>query len=204
MTLKSSLKFAKSLIFPKTEKKSSARRSLFGALLCIGLSIIPLIVVLSITNGMIDGMTERIIGLSSSHIQAYVSPAIIEVQDSELYTDFSNSFLDYEEVLATYPEVEITALATANKYRTGAQVRAMPKSIFSQNEYFKNLFSVVEGSIDEYCNDENENAKVTIIGQKLAEILNIHAGDTLRIITTKKNNDMLIPKLTSFKVSVAL
>ena len=63
MTIKASLKFARSLIFPKTEKKSSARRSLFGALLCIGLSIVPLVVVLSISNGMINGMTERIIGL---------------------------------------------------------------------------------------------------------------------------------------------
>jgi lipoprotein-releasing system permease protein len=64
--------FAKSLIFPKAEKKSSARRSLWGALLCIGLSIVPLVVVLSITNGMIQGMTDRIIGLSSNNIQAYV------------------------------------------------------------------------------------------------------------------------------------
>ena len=75
-----SLKFAGSLIFPKAEKQSLARKSLFGAVLCIGLSLVPLIVVTSITNGMIDGMTERIVGLSSSHIQAYVAPNISRVQ----------------------------------------------------------------------------------------------------------------------------
>ena len=50
MTFKSSLMFAKSLIFSRAEKKSSARRSLWGALLCIGLSIVPLVVVLSVTK----------------------------------------------------------------------------------------------------------------------------------------------------------
>ena len=88
MTVKSSLMFAKSLIFPKTERKSSARRSLFGALLCIGLSIVPLIVVLSVSNGMIEGMTERIIGLSSSHIQAYVATSCQEVKSFEEFKDF--------------------------------------------------------------------------------------------------------------------
>ena len=78
MTIKSSFLFAKSLIFPKAEKKSSARRSLWGALLCIGLSVIPLVVVISITNGMIQGMTDRIIGLSSSHVQAFVAQNIKE------------------------------------------------------------------------------------------------------------------------------
>ena len=83
MTIKSSFLFAKSLIFPKAEKKSSARRSLWGALLCIGLSVIPLVVVISITNGMIQGMTDRIIGLSSSHVQAFVAQNIKETESLE-------------------------------------------------------------------------------------------------------------------------
>ena len=92
MTFKSSLMFAKRLIFPRVDKKSSARRSFFGALLCIGLSLVPLIVVLSITNGMIDGMTERIIGLSSSHIQAYVARGISYTKSAENFINYSKAF----------------------------------------------------------------------------------------------------------------
>ena len=86
------LKFAKSLIFPKAEKKSIARKSLFGAVLCIGLSIVPLVVVTSITNGMIDGMTQRIIGLSSSHLQAYVAPNISRVKSAYDFKKYAETY----------------------------------------------------------------------------------------------------------------
>ena len=109
------LKFAKSLIFPKAEKKSVARKSLFGAVLCIGLSIVPLVVVTSVTNGMIDGMTERIIGLSSSHIQAYVAPNISKVKTAEVFTEYAREVENCRGVVASYPEVEISALSIARR-----------------------------------------------------------------------------------------
>lgn len=201
MTIKASLKFARSLIFPKTEKKSSARRSLFGALICIGLSIVPLIVVLSITNGMISGMTERIIGLSSSHIQAYVAININEVSSAENFRAYAEELKKVDGVLNTYPEVSVTALAAGKSMRTGIQIRAMDKSIFTQNESFTKLFTVLEGSVEDYENaPEDKSVKPAVVGQKMAETLNLHAGDTFRIITTKTANGKVSPKLTSFKV----
>ena len=201
MTIKASLKFARSLIFPKTEKKSSARRSLFGALLCIGLSIVPLIVVLSITNGMISGMTERIIGLSSSHIQAYVATNINEVSSAENFRAYAEELKKVDGVLNTYPEVSVTALAAGKSMRTGIQIRAMDKAIFTKNESFTKLFTVLEGSVEDYANaPEDKAAKPAVVGQKMAETLNLHAGDTFRIITTKTANGKVSPKLTSFKV----
>ena len=206
MTFKSSLMFAKSLIFPRAEKKSSARRSLWGALLCIGLSIVPLVVVLSITNGMIQGMSDRIIGLSSSNIQAYVSPKLKAVQTSQDYCEYAQQFKQINGVLDVYPEVSVTALAAGKKMRTGAQIRALDKTIFTKNKAFKELFTVVEGDIQEYTdqayNDETSSLqKYAVIGQKMAELLELHAGDTFRIITIKTANGKQSPKLTSFKVS---
>ncbi|MCR4735392.1 MAG: ABC transporter permease [Treponema sp.] len=210
MTIKSSLMFARSLIFPKTEKKSSARRSLFGALICIGLSIVPLVVVLSVASGMIDGMTERIIGLSSNHLQAYVATNILSVQSSKAFKSYSEEFKEVDGVLDVYPEVGISALATANSFRTGAQIRAIDSAIFRDNHFFKSLFTIVEGSLDEYASissqavESNNNLKTAVIGQKLAELLSIHPGDTFRIITTKTNNGKISPKLTSFKVAAII
>ena len=205
MTFKSSLMFAKSLIFPRAEKKSSARRSLWGALLCIGLSIVPLVVVLSITNGMIQGMTDRIIGLSSSNLQAYVSPKLKETQNADSYREYAQQFKQVDGVLEAYPEIGVTALAAGKKMRTGAQIRALDKDIFSKNKSFRELFNVVEGEISDF---ENQNAQETsssqrnaVIGQKMAELLELHAGDTFRIITIKTNNGKQSPKLTSFTVS---
>ena len=202
MTIKASLKFARSLIFPKTEKKSSARRSLFGALLCIGLSIVPLVVVLSISNGMINGMTERIIGLSSSHIQAYVASTIKEVSSAEDFRAYADELKKVDGVLSTYPEVSVTALAAGKSMRTGIQIRAMEKSIFTENPAFVKLFTVTEGSVEDYVNspDNDKAVKPAIVGQKMAETLNLHAGDSFRIITTKTSNGKVSPKLSSFKV----
>ena len=213
MTFKSSLMFAKSLIFPRAEKKSSARRSLWGALLCIGLSIVPLIVVLSITNGMIQGMTDRIIGLSSSNVQAYVTPKLSKTMDAQSYREYAQEYKAVNGVLEVYPEIGITALAAGKKMRTGAQLRAMDSDIFIKNKAFCELFTIIEGDVTEFAgqsqdsssdNSSDSTEKFAVIGQKMAELLELHAGDTFRIITIKTNNGKQTPKLTSFKVSAII
>jgi lipoprotein-releasing system permease protein len=193
--------FAKSLIFPKAEKKSSARRSLWGALLCIGLSIVPLVVVLSITNGMIQGMTDRIIGLSSNNIQAYVSPKLKDTQNPQSYREYSKQFKNVNGVLEVYPEIGVTALAAGKKMRTGAQIRALDKDIFTKNKAFTDLFTIIEGDVLDFQNQEEGAGTYAVVGQKMAQMLDLHAGDTFRVITIKTTDGKQSPKLTSFKVS---
>ena len=204
MTFSSSLMFAKSLIFPKAEKKSSARRSLWGALLCIGLSIVPLVVVLSITNGMIQGMTDRIIGLSSNNIQAYVSPKLKDTQNPQSYREYSKQFKNVNGVLEVYPEIGVTALAAGKKMRTGAQIRALDKDIFTKNKAFTDLFTIIEGDVLDFQNQEEGAGTYAVVGQKMAQMLDLHAGDTFRVITIKTTDGKQSPKLTSFKVSAII
>ena len=192
MKLSYSFTFAKSLIFPKAEKKSVARKSLFGAMLCIGLSIVPLIVVISVTNGMIEGMTERIIGLSSSHIQAYVASNISKVKTAEAFIDYAEEAGSVRGVKNVYPQVEISALAAGKNGRTGIELRAVQKDIFVRNQSFKNLFEVCEGELTDFT---------AVIGKKMAEDMELHPGDIFRIITTRSVGDKIVPKLTSFKIS---
>ena len=205
MNLSYSLKFAKSLIFPKAEKKSIARKSLFGAVLCIGLSIVPLVVVTSVTNGMIDGMTERIIGLSTSHIQAYVAPNISKVKTVEAFTKYASEAAGVRGVVAAYPEVEISALAAGKNGRSGIEIRAIEPDIFVRNKSFAKLFEVCEGELGDFISAGGE--KLAIIGQKLSKDMDLHAGDTIRIITTRsvgENNERIVPKLTSFKIAAVV
>lgn len=199
MTLKSSLMFARSLIFPKTEKRSSARRSLFGATLCIGLSIVPLIVVISITDSMINGMTQRIIGLSSNNIQAYVSSKIPEVKTPEDFKAYANKFLQIDGVQKVYPEINVSALAAGKSTRSGIEIRGVDSNIFEENKSFKKLFTVCAGDTTEFGN--TQNLKQAIIGKKMAEELELSVGDTFRIITTKSNGEKISPKLSSFKIT---
>ena len=195
MTFSSSVFFARSLVFPKAEKKSSARRSLFGAMLCIGLSVVPLIAVISITNGMVDGMTERIIGLSSNHLQAYVAKNVEAVKNPEAFCDYAENLKKIDGVKNVYPEVDIAALGAGKSVRTGIELRAVKKDIFKTNPAYAKLFSVVEGDVFLFGED-----KQAIIGKKMAEDLNLHAGDTFRVITTRSADSQIVPKLSSFKV----
>ncbi len=207
MTFSYSLKFAKSLIFPKSEKRSIARKSLFGAVLCIGLSIVPLVVVTSITNGMIDGMTRRIIGLSSSHIQAYVAPNISRVKTAQAFLDYADEMGEVRGVTGVYPEVEISAIAAGKSGRSGIELRALERDIFVRNSSFEELFEVCDGDLSSFVNaSEEEKRFPAVIGKKLAEDLELKAGDTFRIITTKTAGDSgkISPKLTSFTLAAVV
>ncbi len=212
MTLLYSLKFAKSLIFPKSEKKSIARKSLFGAVLCIGLSIVPLVVVTSVTNGMIDGMTERIIGLSSSHIQAYVAPNISRVQSASDFIEYAETAKECSGVTNVYPEIDIAALAAGKDGRRGIEIRAVEKDIFVRNKSFAKLFEVTEGELDAFLKSDEEKKFPAVIGKKMAEDLNLHAGDNFRVITTRtagppgseENFSKIVPKLSSFKIAAVV
>ncbi len=213
MTLSYSLKFAKSLIFPKSEKKSIARKSLFGAVLCIGLSIVPLVVVTSVTNGMIDGMTERIIGLSSSHIQAYVAPNISMVRTVDSFIEYAGTAKDCKGVTDVYPEVDISALAAGKDGRRGIEIRAVEKDVFVRNKSFSKLFEVVEGDLNAFVNPEEGEKKFSaVIGKKMAEDLDLHAGDNFRVITTRtagppgseEKFSKIVPKLSSFKIAAVV
>ena len=48
---------------------SNARKSLIGAVWGIGISIIPLVIVLVLSDGMIKGISSRMIELGSGHLQ---------------------------------------------------------------------------------------------------------------------------------------
>lgn len=201
MKLYSSIFFAKSLIFPKTEKRSSARKSIIGAMICIGLSIIPLILVISISNGMINGMTQRIIGLSSGHLKSYVAPNIKQVKTEESFVEYAKGTMEVEGITASYPEIQISALASGKNIRSGIEIRAMQSDIFEKNSSFKTLFEIKAGSLQEF----QENQKVCIIGEKLAADLELKTGDSIKIITTKnsknKTRTSITPKLTTLKIA---
>lgn len=197
----SSIFFAKSLIFPKTEKKSSARKSIIGAMVCIGLSLIPLILVISISNGMINGMTQRIIGLSSGHLKSYIAPSIKQVKTEESFVEYAKGAMNVKGITASYPEIQISALASGKNIRSGIEIRAMQSDIFEKNTSFKTLFEIKAGSLQDF----QENQKVCIIGEKLASDLELQTGDSIKIITTKnsknKTKTSITPKLTTLKIA---
>ena len=198
MTLKTSFYYAKSLIFPRSQKNTVARKSLYGSILCIALSLVPLVAVISITSGMINGMTERLIGLSSGHLEVRVANGIEETRSLEKFTAYAKDFENISGITKAWPEVTLFALGVGKNMRRGAFLRGVPENIFEENESFKTLFEVKDG--DTASLKEISATPNVIIGDKMAETLSLKAGDIFRIITTRKAGETVLPKVTSFKV----
>ena len=200
MTVKSSLLLAYRILFPKGES-SAARQSLSGSLLCIGISLVPLIVVLAVSNGMIQGMTERIIGLSSSHIEAVVKSSSPFVSDAASFARFASRLKTVEGVTNAYPEIDASALASGASYRCGVQVRAVLPEVFTENKSFASLFRVTDGDIGDF----KSGAKAAVVGEETAKRLGIRSGDKFRLITAQANADgTVLPKAALLSVAAVV
>ncbi|MBP5283626.1 MAG: ABC transporter permease [Treponema sp.] len=196
MNVKASVLFASRLLFPRTGKKSNARRSLFGAFICIAISLVPLIMVLSVSDGMIQGITGRYIGLSTGHIECELYHYSDESGSAQNLIKLAEGIRGLESVKNAWPQLCGIALAAGKNGRTGTTVRAVENDIFTRNEAFASLFDVIEGTT------ELKDEKSAVVGQKFAELLNLKAGSTFRLITTKQLPDgKTLPRLTPFKVS---
>ncbi len=178
---------------------SNARKSLLGAVLGIGISIVPVVVVLIVSDGMIQGITARTIELSSGHLQLInmrIFPGLknceIEKEVKKSLSDnFDNTFLQAARI-----ERKGDGLVVGKNGRSGGIIRAVEPEFFSENKNIKNLIKIIDGK------PEFENENSVILGAKIAETLKLKAGDVCRIITLNKNNTgRTVPKVSSFSVS---
>ncbi|HZK20073.1 MAG TPA: FtsX-like permease family protein [Treponemataceae bacterium] len=199
MNFKSSFWYATKLLNPPTEKKSTGRRSLLGAIFCIALSLVPLVVVQTVADGMIEGITARMVGLSSFHAAAYLSDSIEHISiESHIdrMTDVRDSVQKESAVSGAFIEVSGTALAAGKNGRSGAQIRAVNNRLFTENDSFRQYLEIIEG---EAAFSKSNSA---VIGKKIAEELGVHVGDYIRLIGAKTTvNGKIIPKVKTFEVS---
>ena len=200
MTLSSSFLYALRLCFPHrtSSDRILGRRSLFGAMMCIGISLVPLVAVLIISEGMIQGITGRMIGLSTQDLQVHVNSLSPDVDSYEGMMAVSERFSELEGITGSYPEMQGMALVSFNGIRTGATVRGVESDIFEKNSGFSSLMQVKEGQVD-LTQERN-----MIVGEKISQILDIHPDDKISLITVEKIGEQMIPKMAVFTVSAVV
>lgn len=201
MSIKPSFLFASKIVFAKGSKKTVGSKSIIGAVICIALSLIPLVVVVSVSDGMIEGITKRLINLSSSHIFVECNLYDEESIDKNELDELQKKVSEVKEVKNSYELISSSGLAASSKGRSGATIRAVEPSVFKTNESYKELFSATIGNIDDFCSSKKRTA---LIGKEVAEKLDVTSGDTIRLITTQKINGKIIPKMTAFTVSAVI
>jgi len=162
---------------------SNARKSLIGAVAGIGISLVPLIAVLVVADGMIEGISGRIIELSSGHLR---------VADYSGLSDASGDAGALESLRAELPRYSASiadaaaerqglGIAIGPKGRSGSTIRAVSDAFFSRSFGSDGFLRMVAGTGG--APEQGE----AVIGEKLAETVGLAPGDRIRLLTIHRS-----------------
>ena len=183
---------------------SNARKSLIGAIWGIGISIIPLVIVLVVSDGVIKGITSRMIELGSGHIQILdLRPAPRSVQTAADRKRSAQEVFDSIRMntrlllTGSRQQQEGTGLLIGKVGRSGGTIRAIEAGYFTGNPAARNLLTVVDGNL------EFDDARSILLGKKIAEKTGLKVGDSCSLLTLvpQYTGNQTKPKLTRFKVA---
>lgn len=197
MTFRASFLYAIRILFSKAKFKDNTHggKSLFGAMLCIGISLVPLVGVQVVSQGMIDGITGRMIGLSSHDMQVRINSYSTQIDSADKLEHFADRVKSVSGVSDVFPEIQGMGLVVANGIRCGASVRAVPRDMFSRNKNFSTLFKIMEGS------SSLDEERGVVLGEKIAQDLKVHPGDKVSFVTINKVGENIVPKMSQFTVT---
>ena len=132
------------------KSRSNARLSLLGASFGIGVSIIPLVVVLVVSDGMIAGIATRTIELGTGQVQ------VIDMQPSSYFPNCENELAFKARIkkeikdpyfVDAWVQREGQGLLIGKNGRSGGAIRAIEKKFFTNNEKAKKLINIIDGSL---------------------------------------------------------
>ncbi|MEM9424426.1 MAG: FtsX-like permease family protein [Spirochaetota bacterium] len=159
---------------------------LFAAFIGITLSIIPLVLVLEVSDGMISGIMNRYIETFYSHVMLrfYNSPE----------EGLKEKVLALDRVHTAYNERSGAALLLAGQSRAAVQVRALEAPALESDEGLRKYLNVVSGAL------ELTSGSILLAGD-VALKLQVGVGDEVALLTGAKFGGMLRPKTRKFVVS---
>jgi lipoprotein-releasing system permease protein len=153
---------------------AAGSRYLRGAVLGVALSIVPLVVVMVVSDGMIEGITARYIEVGTYHIQA--RPLVL-VDRAEL-EGRAAALRGLPGIEAAFPELQGFGVAIAGDRTTGVALRAVDPSFLADPGTARYLtVSSGEARLDA--------SNQILLGDALARNLGIKVGDLVSIVTPK-------------------
>lgn len=164
-------------------------RPIFGSITGIALSMIPLVVVIFLSDGMIRGITDRYIETGTYHLQ--LRP--YEYMDDDEWVDIKHNLKELDKLIQVRREHSGTGLAYNGELQGAVSVRAVEENIFTEDQGFRRYVEILEGSFD--LSDQNN----IVLGRETAASLNLTVGDTVRVLTGKTlSTGKYIPKVSKF------
>lgn len=149
---------------------------LLGAVIGIALSLVPLIVVVEVTNGMIEGITRRYVEIGSYHLQIRNYTGVPGEEVKRAASDISR----LDSVTLAFPSIDGIALGRGPSGTVGVFVRGIPEDHYQVDTGFRKYLEIKSGSFSlEQSND-------VVISSLLAEKLGLVTGGNIVIITSRE------------------
>ena len=171
--------------------KGGTARYLRGAVLGIAVSLVPLIVVMEVSTGMIEGITARLLEVGTYHIQVPLAPDIPGPRLANLAAAVRN----VPDVVAAVPERIGTAMIVSARGASGVSIRFVPPDLFDLDKGFRSFVVIREGDAG------LDRPDSVLVSSAMAASLGVAAGDTVSILTTWEENLSGPPRLTPVRVS---
>jgi len=146
-------------------------RHIRGSIIGIALSLVPLIVVLEVTDGMISGITRRYIELGSFHFQAR-TPRGGNIDYEQVISDIKK----INSVVNAFTFIEETCLVYTVSGRLGVSLRGLPENLYEEDKMLREFLVFTDG---EFILDSDS----ILLSGIIAEKINAKVGDEVRILT---------------------
>lgn len=162
-----------------------------GGIIGVGLSLVPLVVVLQVTDGMIAGITSRFVETGSYHIQAVArtDPTREEMDEA------AEAFSEVTGVRLVSREIQGLGLAGSETNRTGVTIRALDPGLWERDGALRTYIDFREGRWDLQGDDS------ILLGTEVADKLGAGVGDTVRIVVARPlSGGRFLPRTASFTV----
>ncbi|MBN2874325.1 MAG: ABC transporter permease [Spirochaetales bacterium] len=167
--------------------RDQARKALAGAVLSVALSLVPLITVMQVADGMIQGISARYVELGTYHAEAfpYASGDLMGALEAARASPG---------VDGAWLETQSVGVAFANGSREGVSVRGVEQGFLdssSTREYLQ----------VEYGEATLEKPYDALVGAAMAEKLGVAPGDSINLISVRKSYDgAFLPRVTMLTV----
>ena len=163
----------------------------------MALGLVPLVVVLSIADGMIEGISNRTIETSLYHVQAWpTGPQSLD--RAALRAQLVGRLSSVPGFRGLWPELPGFALAYSPRGRLGMTVRGIDPRWAADDRGAARYLHAVSGALALGSPDE------VWIGKEAATKLGLSVGDSLKLLTTRSKGTLTVPRVTTVRVAAVV
>ncbi|MDX9897420.1 MAG: FtsX-like permease family protein [Spirochaetia bacterium] len=167
--------------------RDQARKALAGAVLSVALSLVPLITVMQVADGMIQGISSRYVELGTYHAQAFSYA-------SSDYEGARDAALASPGITGAWIETQSLGVVFANGKKEGAALRGVEPGFLSDSSTA--AFLTLEAGTLSLARPYD-----ALIGAAMAEKLGVGPGDSINLISLRKGQGgAMTPRVTILSV----